>query len=110
MTEKEKESATFHNEDAVFRIAMWSNIVAWVTLILSLLSFGNIAVKIITDASKIFAPAGVPDALFNNANLVLGQLLTPLTGGVFVFLVLRGLSQALYLAMDFYLDDEVDND
>ena len=102
----DNEMTTFHNEDVVFRIAMWANIVGWSSLVLAVVNFLNIAVKIVKDASQIFAPAGMPDAFFTNVNLVTAQLLAPLTGGVFVFLALRAISQGLYILMDMYMDEE----
>ncbi|GAB4520636.1 MAG: hypothetical protein Fur0018_00330 [Anaerolineales bacterium] len=92
----------FHDENTITRLAMWSNIVAWIALVLGLIAFGNIAYYVAQNAAQVFAPAGTQGAAFNNINLVTGQLLTPLTGGVFVFFVLRGLSQLLYMGLDMF--------
>ncbi len=108
----EKETTTFHNEDVIFRIAMWSNIVAWIALVLSLLLFGNTIYSITSNWAQV--SQSLPPALFEKIAAFGGVFLDPVVGGVFVFLVLRGLSQGLYLAMDFYMDeaneDEGDND
>ncbi len=104
----EKNEMFFHNEEVVMRLAMWSNIVAWIALVIGLLSFGNIVYFIATNTSQVFAPAGSPNAAFNNINIITSQLLTPLTGGIFVFFVLRGLSQLLNMGLDMFsvMDEE----
>ena len=115
----ENESTTFHNENAVFRIAMWSNIVSWIALVLSLFTFGNTMYSIISNWDMV--SQSLPPGFFEKVAAFAGVFSEPLLGGVFVFLVLRGLSQGLYLLMDFYMDveedydfdddeDEVDND
>jgi hypothetical protein len=48
----------------------------------------------------------LPPGFFEKVAAFSGVFSEPVLGGVFVFLVLRGLSQGLYLAMDFYMDDE----
>ncbi len=98
------ESTTFHNEDAIFRIAMWSNIVSWLALVISLLMFGNTMYSITSNWAMV--SQSLPPEIFGKIAAFAGVFSEPLLGGVFVFLVLRGLSQGLYLAMDFYMDDE----
>ncbi|MBT3322948.1 MAG: hypothetical protein HN392_11765 [Anaerolineae bacterium] len=100
----EKENTTFHSEDAVFRIAMWANIVSWMALVLSLLMFGNTIYSITSNWAMV--SQSLPPEFFGKIAAFAGVFSEPLLGGVFVFLVLRGLSQALYLMMDFYMDDE----
>ena len=100
----EKETATFHNEDAVFRIAMWANIVAWLALVLSLLMFASTMYSIISQWAMV--SQSLPPGFFEKIAAFAGVFSEPVLGGVFAFLVLRGLSQGLYLAMDFYMDEE----
>ena len=102
----ENEKTTFHNEDAIFRIAMWSNIVAWAALVLSLLMFGSTVYSITSNWDMV--SQSLPPAFFEKIAAFAGVFSEPLFGGVFVFLVLRGLSQGLYLAMDFYMDEDED--
>ena len=102
----ENEKTTFHSEDAIFRIAMWSNIVAWAALVLSLLMFGSTAYSITSNWEMV--SQSLPPAFFEKIAAFAGVFSEPLLGGVFVFLVLRGLSQGLYLAMDFYMDEDDD--
>ena len=103
-----QDGATFHNEDTVFRLAMWSNIVSWVALAFTVLELANVINSLSTQWTQFMA--AYPEA-FQRIS-VLGNLLfaQPIKGGVFIFLALQGLSQLLYLAMDFYLDEEDDNE
>lgn len=103
----ENEKTTFHNEDAVFRIAMWSNIISWVALVLALL-------LLISGVSELYAQweaflMSVPETF--QRVLILSRVIftESILSGVFAFLVLQGVSQGLYLAMDFYMDAEDDD-
>ena len=104
----ENETATFHNEDAVFRIAMWANIVAWLALVLSLLMFASTMYSIISQWAMV--SQSLPPSFFEKVAAFAGVFSEPVLGGVFAFLVLRGLSQGLYLAMDFYMDEEMEDE
>ncbi len=104
----EKESTTFHNEDVVFRIAMWSNIVSWIALALSLLTFSSTMYSIISNWAVV--SQSLPPGALEKIAAFAGVFSDPILGGVFVFFVLRGLSQGLYLMMDFYMDEEDDDD
>ncbi len=98
------DSTTFHNEDTVFRIAMWANIVSWVALVLSLIMFANTMYSITSNWDMV--SQSLPPGAFEKVAAFSGVFAEPILGGVFAFLVLQGLSQGLYLAMDFYLDEE----
>jgi hypothetical protein len=101
MSDKE---TTFHNEDAIFRIAMWANIVSWAALVFALLQFGNVAYSLYSQWSQFVM--AYPEIFPRIAVLGNALFLEPLTGGIFAFLALRGVSQGLYLLMDMYMDDE----
>lgn len=100
----DNETTTFHNEDAVFRIAMWANIISWAALVLAILQFVNGVVELYPQWEQ-FAMS-VPE--FYKKILVLSNYLFagPVTGGLFAFLTLRGVSQGLYMLMDMYMDDD----
>ena len=104
----ENEKTTFHSEDAIFRIAMWSNIVAWIALALSLVVFSNTMYSIIANWEMV--KMSLPPGIFEQISAFAGVFLDPLIGGVFVFFVLRSMSQGLYLLMDMFLEDEDDDD
>jgi len=103
-----KDGATFHNEDTVFRLAMWSNIISWIALAFTALELANVINSLSTQWEQFMM--AYPEA-FQRIS-ILGNLLfaEPIKGGIFIFLALQGLSQLLYLAMDFYLDDDDDED
>ncbi len=100
----EKEMTTFHNEDVVFRIAMWANIVGWAALAFALLQFANVAYSLFSQWSQFVM--AYPEIFPRIALLGNALFLEPLVGGVFAFLALRGISQGLYILMDMYMDDE----
>lgn len=100
----DNEMATFHNENAVFRIAMWANIVSWASLAFALLQFANVAYSLISQWSQFVM--AYPEIFPRIALLGNALFLEPLTGGVFAFLALRGISQGLYILMDMYMDEE----
>lgn len=100
----ENETTTFHNEDAVFRIAMWANIISWVALVLALLQVVGNVLDLYPQWEQFLL--SVPE-WYKRGLVLTNYLITqPVTGGVFVFLALRGVSQGLYLLMDMYMEDE----
>lgn len=107
MSLKEKEPLTFHNTNTVLRIALWTNIIAWIILALTLITFGNQVYSIITNWASI--SASLPAALFDKISAFASLFLDSLLAGVFYFLVLRGVSAGLNLGLDvFYKDQEED--
>jgi hypothetical protein len=97
---QEKEVQTFHNENAISRISLWANIVAFTILVFALITFANQAYQLISNWSQI-AP-GLPANFFERiAVFVTNVFMDPMVG-VFYFLVLRGISQLLNLGLDLY--------
>lgn len=95
------EKTTFHNEKAVLRIAAWTNAIAWVLLVLYLLNFSD-------DVRSIVAswPLQMPPGIFARIIAYSGLLFKPAIA-LFYFLLLRGVSELLYLGLDmFYYDIE----
>ena len=102
-------SDEFHTEEVVFSIGLWANVVAWLALALSLLVFANTAYSIASNWASVSQT--LPPTAFGKISAFANLFLDPLTGGVFVFLVLRGLSQLLYLGLDlYYRDNEEDEE
>ena len=100
----DKEMTTFHNEDAVFRIAMWANIISWVSLAVAVLQVVNGVVDLYPQWEQFLM--SVPE-WYKRALILLNYLVAgPVTTGLFAFIALRGVSQGLYLLMDMYMDDE----
>jgi len=99
-TEKDDAVMTFHNENAISRISLWSNIIAYTILVFSLLVFVQQAYQLITNWAQI-AP-GLPAGLFERIVIFISNVFLEPVKGVFYFLVLRGISQLLNLGLDLY--------
>jgi len=94
------EKTTFHNEKAVLLIAAWTNAMAWVLLVLYLLNFGE-------DVRSIIAnwPLQMPPGFFEQLVAYSGLLFKPAIA-LFYFLLLRGVSEILYLGLDLFYGNE----
>jgi len=107
MSLKEKEPLTFHNTNAVLRITLWTNIISWIILALTLITFGNQMYSIIANWASI--SMSLPAAFFDKISAFASLFLDSLFAGVFYFLVLRGVSVGLSLGLDvFYKGKEED--
>ena len=97
---EEKEVLTFHNENAISRISLWANIIAFTILAFALIGFAHQAYQLISNWSQI-AP-GLPTNVFERiAVFVTNVFMEPMVG-VFYFIALRGISQLLNLGLDLY--------
>ena len=98
---------TFHNPNAVSRITLWTNIVAWIVLGLTLITFGNQAYSIIKNWASIAMslPTGLFDKIAAFANLFQDGFT-----GVVYFLLLRGVSLGLNIGLDIFYRDANDID
>jgi hypothetical protein len=106
---QEKEVLTFHNENAISRISLWANIVAYTILAFTLISFIQQAYQLITNWSQI-AP-GLPANFFERIAIFVTNVFMDPMVGVFYFLALRGISQLLNLGLDLFYqaeDEEVE--
>ena len=100
----ENESLTFHNENAISRIALWANIVGVTILAFSLIGFAQQAYQLITNWDQI-AP-GLPASYFERLAIFATQVFMDPLIGAFYFLVLRGVSELLNLGRDLYYGEE----
>jgi hypothetical protein len=108
---QEKEVLTFHNEDAISRISLWSNIIAYTILAFATISFIHQIYQLASNWSQIVP--SLPPNIFERIAVFVTNVFTDPLRGVFYFLVLRGISQLLNLGLDlFYAGaeevDEVD--
>ena len=107
---QEKEVLTFHNENAVSRIAMWANIVAYTILAFAMITFIHQIYQLASNWSQI-VPSLPPNFFERIAVFVSNVFMDPMVG-VFYFLVLRGVSQLLNLGLDLFYagaeEDEID--
>ena len=99
---QEKDVLMFHDEKAVARITLWANIIAYTILVFSLISFINQAYTILANWSQVVT--SLPTGLFERISIFVTQVFMDPLVGVFYFLVLRGVSEALNLGLDLYYD------
>jgi len=105
--EKEDEVMTFHNEGAISRISLWSNIIAYTILVFSLIAFASQLYQLISNWAQI-AP-GLPANLFERIAIFVSNVFMEPLRGVFYFLVLRGISQLLNIGLDLYYANVEEN-
>ncbi len=104
MSQPENEPMSFHNERAVMRVALWSNIIAWIILVFAMISFVYQLYQIVPNFSQILS--NLPTNILERIAIFITQVFyTPLVG-VFYFLVLRAISQGLNLGLDIYYGKE----
>ena len=99
---QEKDVLMFHDEKAVARITLWANIIAYTILVFSLISFINQAYTILANWSQVVT--SLPTGLFERISIFVTQVFMDPLVGVFYFLVLRGVSEALNLGLDLFYD------
>ena len=101
MARKENESMTFHNENAVLQIARWAKVVGWVIAVIYLLSFANDMTQMVASGGLAQLPAD-----FMGKLLFLANIIYPIAIGAFYFLLMHGLAQGLYVAIDLFISTE----
>jgi hypothetical protein len=96
MASKENESLTFHNENTLLQIALWSKVVGWALAVIYLLSW-------ISDLVQMFTSGGIqlPPAIMDKF-LYFANFIYPLAMGGFYFLVTHGIAQTLYIGLDLF--------
>ena len=95
-TPKPAESDTYHNPDALIRISIWSNWIAWLFLVSAIINFG---LRIYQNYYPYFVQgqADVQTVL----NIVINESYSLIFMG-FVFLVLQGVSHGINILLDIY--------
>lgn len=99
MTETTQETSTFHSENMVLQLALWSKIVGWLVLVVHLIDLAGT----ISSIAQQWATITLPPGIFEQIVIWNGLLDKPLTG-LFYFLVLQGVAQVLYLGLDMFFD------
>jgi hypothetical protein len=100
MTKSSPDSQTFSNQNALLRIALGANILAWVILVLTLVDFAGIIRQIVQAW-----PLNLPTNLFDQGAAWV-SIFFKFFVDLFYFFVLRGISQLIYLGMDLYYTRE----
>ncbi|MFC2064421.1 hypothetical protein ACFLXB_04935 [Chloroflexota bacterium] len=108
--EKEVEILMFHDPDAVSRLSLWTNIVAWIVLVVSLIaSISNGYNSLTSNWPSILEPT-IP--VMMKAGF-LAQIVQDSFTGVVFFLVLRGVSVGLNILRDLFygnIDDDFEDE
>lgn len=99
MSTKEEETLLFHNPNAVSRVALWSNIVAWAVLVVSLLNTISNGYFSITNN---WASLKEPTIEFTMKLGFVSQIFVDAFTGIVFFLVLRGVSVGLNMLRDLF--------
>ena len=103
-----EEAVTFHNENVVSRISLWSNIIAYTILVFALIAFAYQISQLANNWAQI-APS-LPTNFFERIAIFVSNVFMEPIRGVFYFLVLRGLSQLLNIGLDLYYANMEDQD
>jgi hypothetical protein len=100
MSNSSQEKQTFSSQNALLRIAMGSNIVAWVILALGLLD-------LISNIRQIVQswPLNLPPNVFDQVS-VWGNFLSKYLVDLFYVFALLGIAQLIYLGLDLYYGKE----
>ncbi|MFN2216141.1 MAG: hypothetical protein ACK2TS_04290 [Anaerolineales bacterium] len=108
--EKEVEILMFHNPEAVSRLTLWTNIIAWIVLVVSLItSISNGYNSLTSNWASILEPS-IPAMMKVG---FLAQIVQDAFTGVVFFLVLRGVSVGLNLLRDLFygnIDEEFEEE
>ncbi len=102
MASKE-EPTTFHNESTLMLVARGAKITGWVIAIIYLFSFVSEMMQTIPNLSQM------PTDLMTRV-LIFANMLFPLAMGAFYLLVMQGLAQGLYVALDLFISTEDDTE
>jgi hypothetical protein len=95
-TEKDS-TPLFANETNIFRIASVAKIISWIILVVYLISF-------VSDVSGLIGGQTRWPSQVSQIPLAIANLLFAPAIGLFYFLVLQGLAQALNLGLDIYYE------
>jgi len=99
MSNEEEDTLLFHNPAAISRLAVWTNIVAWIVLVISIITtFSNGYYSLTNNWSSLLEPT---IALPMKLGFV-SQIFMDAFTGVVYFLVLRGVSVGLNMLRDLF--------
>jgi hypothetical protein len=104
MQSKEEKDLMFHSENVILQIARWSKIVSWAMIVIYLLRFISDLISVFSSGQFAWPPAVMDQIMF------VASLFSTLFFGAFYFLVLQGVAQGLYLGLDMFLDDEMEEE
>jgi hypothetical protein len=103
---EEVEILLFHNPNAVARIALWTNIVAWVVFGLTVIAFVSQTYYIVVNWAGFSSQyASIADKI-----RIFSQYFNDSFHGIVSFLLLRGVSLGLKLLQDLFYGNTEDED
>jgi hypothetical protein len=103
MNTNRDDSFLFASETTIFRIVSMAKIIAWIILVFYLISFaGELAALM---QGQMNWPTQITQWPFAIANLFFSPVI-----GLFYFLVLQGVAQALNLGLDIYYQSQPDEE
>jgi len=106
MENEESGTLLFHNPNAVSRIALWTTIVAWIVLGLSIIAFVSQTYYIVIN----WAGFSSQYALVSDKIRIFSQYFNDSFTGIVSFLVLRGVSHGLKLLQDLFYGNTEDDE
>lgn len=99
MSNQEEETLLFHNPAAISRLALWTTIVAWIVLVVSVLTtFSNGYFSLTNNWASLMEPT---IAITMKLGFV-SQIFMDAFTGIVYFLVLRGVSVGLNMLRDLF--------
>ena len=97
MTKASQDNQTFSSQNALLRVAMGANILAWIILVLSLVDFVSIIRQIVQNW-----PLNLPTNLFDQIAFWTTNVLSRYGVDLFYIFVLFGVAQLIYLGLDIF--------
>jgi hypothetical protein len=102
MQNKDEKDLFFHNENAVLQIARWAKIVSWAMVVIYLLRFVSDMIQVVGGGQYSWPTAPMDQVLY------VVSLVSTLFFGAFYFFVLQGIAQGLYLGLDLFFTEEME--
>jgi hypothetical protein len=92
---------TYHEPEALTRLAGWANTLAWVALAFAVVITGARLFYDFQQISQVDASAWSSQSLFSASMSVISSVFS-LVIGFFYFIVLRAISEGIYILMDIF--------
>jgi hypothetical protein len=105
MSKSSQDGQTFSNQNALLRVAMGANIVAWIIVALTLVDFISIVKQIYQNW-----PLNLPTNLFDQLAFWVTNVISRYGVDVFYIFVLFGIAQLIYLGLDIYYAQSEDTE
>jgi hypothetical protein len=101
MSKSSQDSQTFSGHNALLRVAMGANILAWAILTLALIDLINVVRQIVQSW-----PLNLPTGFFDQLGFWTTNVISRYTVDLFYVFVLFGIAQLIYLGLDILFEKE----